>query len=107
MAATRKSPKRSAKKKSQSKQKSSKKKSAKAAGSKARSAKKTARSRATALERRARKGLGVAREGFDSVLEAGGKTWRTLKKTTSQMVEGVKDTLAGDAETPRRPPRAR
>jgi hypothetical protein len=66
--------------------------------------KKTRRSRTTALQRGARKGLGAARDGFDSVLEAGGKTWRSLKNTTTLMMEGVKESLTGDAETetPRR-----
>jgi hypothetical protein len=98
MAATRKSAKRSAgKKKPQSRQKHSKK-TAKALRSEARAAKKPVRSKPTALQRRARQ---LARDGFDSVLEAGGKTWRTLKKTTTQMVEDVRDTFAGESKTPR------
>ena len=47
----------------------------------------------------------AARDGFDSVLEAGGKTWRTLKNTTTRMVEGVKETLAGEPETRTKRPR--
>lgn len=43
----------------------------------------------------ARKGLKAARRGLSRVMKAGGKTWRTLKATTTQVVEGVKDTLAG------------
>jgi hypothetical protein len=69
--------------------------------------KKAARGRASTLERRARKSLGVARDGFDSVLEAGGKTWRTLKNTTALMVEGVKETLSGEPEAEARPRRRR
>jgi hypothetical protein len=95
MAATKKSAKRSAgKKSSPTKKKGTKRK-------------KAARGRATALKRRARKGLGAARDGFDSVLEAGGKTWRTLKNTTALMVEGVKETLSSEPETGARPRRRR
>jgi hypothetical protein len=102
MAATRKTPKRSAsKKRPNAKKKGSSKTSAKSARTKT---KKGGRGKTTALQRRARKGLGAARDGFDSVLEAGGKTWRTLKKTTTLMVEGMKESLSGDTETetPRR-----
>ncbi len=102
MAATRKSPKRSAsKKRPTAKKKGSTKTSAKSARTKT---KKAGRGKTTALQRRARKGLGAARDGFDSVLEAGGKTWRSLKNTTALMMEGVKESLTGDAETetPRR-----
>jgi hypothetical protein len=104
MAATKKSAKRSAgKKRAPAKKKGSARTSAKTPRSKT---KKGGRSKTTALQRRARKGLGAAREGFDSVLEAGGKTWRTLKNTTALMMEGVKETIAGEPESePRRPRR--
>jgi hypothetical protein len=103
MAATRKSAKRSAsKKRSTAKKKGSAKTSAKS--TRARTTK-AGRGKTTTLKRRAKKGLGAAREGFDSVLEAGGKTWRTLKNTTAQMVEGVKETLAREPETGGRRPR--
>ncbi len=93
MAATKKSAKRSgAKKGSAAKRQSAKKKPAKKSSSK-RGAKKGARPSATQLKRQARKGLKAARGGLDTVLKAGGKTWRTLKSTTAQVVEGVKDTL--------------
>jgi hypothetical protein len=96
MAATRKSSKRSAgKKRLTATKKGSTKKSAKSARTKT---KKAGRGTTTGLRRRARKGLTAARDGFDSVLEAGGKTWRTLKNTTAHMVEGVKESLASDAE---------
>ena len=96
MAATRKSAKKSAStKRTPAKKKRTGKASARSSRSKA---KKPGSSRTTALKRRARKGLGAARDGFDSVLEAGGKTWRSLKNTTALMVEGVKESLAGDAE---------
>lgn len=105
MAATRKSAKRSASKKHPPpKKKKTGKASAKSAPSKR---KKTGRSRTKSLQRSAQKGLGAAREGFDSVLEAGGKTWRTLKNTTALMVEGVKESLAGEPETGVRRPRRR
>ena len=102
MAATRKSASRSAsKKRLTAKKKGSTKTSAKSARTKT---KKTGRGKTTALRRRARKGLSAARDGFDSVLEAGGKTWRTLKNTTAHLVDGVKESLASDAagETRRR-----
>lgn len=105
MAATRKSAKRSAPKKSAAgKRPSSKKKAVRKSTSKRR-AKKTPASKATGLKRQARKGLKAARGGFDSVMQAGEKTWETLKSTTANvmegMVEGVKETFAGDP--PRRP----
>ncbi len=102
MAATRKSAKKSAsKKRAPAKKKVAGKASARSGRSKT---KKTGRQRTTGLQRSARKGLGAARDGFDSVLEAGGKTWRSLKNTTALMVEGVKESLTGDpeTETPRR-----
>jgi hypothetical protein len=44
-------------------------------------------------ERGARKSSGTSRAGLKAVRKAGEKTWKVLKKTTSQVVEGVKDTL--------------
>jgi hypothetical protein len=83
MAATKKSAKRSARKKGPAtKRQSAKKKKSKAAAPKA-----------SQLKRRARKGLKAARGGIDTVLQAGGKTWETLKSTTAQVVEGVKETF--------------
>ena len=104
MAATRKSAKRSAAKKSAAaKRPSSKKKAVRKSTSKRRT--KKSASKTTGLKRQARKGLKVARGGFDSVMQAGEKTWKGLKSTTTNVmegvVEGVKDTFAGD--TPRRP----
>jgi hypothetical protein len=101
MAATRKSAKRSAAKKSAAaKRPSSKKKAARKPAS-SRRTKKTGASKATGLKRQAKKGLKVARGGFDSVMQVGGKTWESLKSTTANVVEGVKETFAGDP--PRRP----
>ena len=97
MAATRKSAKRSATKKQ--------KQPARKSASKRRGKKSTA-PRATGLKRRAKKGLKAARGGLDSVLQAGGKTWKSLKSTTANvmegMVEGVKGTFAGDQREPSR-----
>jgi hypothetical protein len=105
MAAIRKSAKRRASKKHPpAKKKKTGKTSAKSSPSKR---KKPGRSRTKSLQRSARKGLGAARDGFDSVLEVGGKTWRTLKNTTALMVEGVKESLAGEAETGVKRPRRR
>jgi hypothetical protein len=75
MAATKKSAKRNAPKKGSAKRQSTKKKKSKAAAPKA-----------TQLKRQARKGLKAARGGI-------GKTWETLKSTTAQVVEGVKETF--------------
>jgi hypothetical protein len=50
-------------------------------------------SRATSLKRKARKGLRAARGGIDTVRQAGEKTWKALKSTTAQVVEGVKDRI--------------
>jgi hypothetical protein len=104
MAATKKSAKRSAtKKRPQAKRKASRKKSTRKVTSKGRP-KKTGAARAGSLQRQARKGLKAARGGLDNVLQAGGKTWKTLKTTTAEVVEGVRDTLAGEPKsTPKRP----
>ena len=105
MVATRNSAKRrAAKKRASAKRPSAKKKPARKSAPKRR-AKKTTASKATGLKRQARKGLKAARGGFDSVLQAGEKTWESLKTTTANVVEGVvegvKETFAGDP--PRRP----
>jgi hypothetical protein len=105
MAATRKSAKRNAAKKSAAaKRPSSKKKPARKSAPKRR-AKKTTASKTGGLKRQAKKGLKVARGGFDSVMQVGEKTWESLKTTTANVmegvVEGVKETFAGDP--PRRP----
>jgi hypothetical protein len=87
MAATRKSPKRAAAKKRPAAKRQSPKKKKKS---------KAAAPKATKLKRKARKGLKAARGGIDTVLQAGGKTWKTLKSTTAQVVEGVKETFVGE-----------
>lgn len=104
MAATKKSAKRSAGKKPPAGRKTG---ASKRPGRSPRTKSRKPRGKATALKRTARKGLGAARDGFDSVLEAGGKTWRRLKNTTAMVVEGVKETLAGEPETRAKRPRRR
>jgi len=47
---------------------------------------KSAGPKTTALKRRAKKGLKAARGGLDSVLQAGKKTWETLKTTTANVI---------------------
>ena len=103
MAATRKSAKRRApKKRSAAKRPASKKRPARKSGAKRR-AKKAAAPRTISLKRRAKRGLKAARGGLDSVLQAGEKTWETLRSTTVNVMEGVKETFAGDqGESPRR-----
>jgi hypothetical protein len=100
MAATRKSAKRSAaKKRAAAKRPSSKKKPSPKSATKRRAKKRTA-SKATGLKRRAKKGLKAARGGLDTMMHAGERTWESLKSTTSNVmggvVEGVKETFAGD-----------
>jgi hypothetical protein len=104
MAATRKSAKSSAaKKRAAAKRPSSKKQPGRKATSKRRGKKFTAL-KTTSLKRRAKKGLKAARGGLDSVLQAGEKTWETLKNTTTSVMEGVvdgvKETFAGDQREP-------
>jgi hypothetical protein len=101
MAATRKSAKRrAAKKRGAAKRPSSKKEPATRKSASKRRAKKSSASKAIGLKRHARKGLRAARGGLDTVLQAGEKTWETLKTTTASVmegvVEGVKETFAGD-----------
>ena len=96
MAATRKSAKRgAAKKRAAAKRPSSKKPPARKSTAKRRT-RKSAGTKASGLKRKARKGLKAARGGLNTVIRAGGKTWRSLKSTTAQVVEGVKGSLAGD-----------
>jgi hypothetical protein len=104
MAASRKSTQRKGSKKRSAKKKGIRKASPKSSRSRI---KKGGRSRTKSLQRTARKGMDAARDGFDSVLEASGKTWRTLKNTTALMVEGVKESLAGERETGVKQPRRR
>ena len=87
MAATKKSAKRSATKKRTS------------AKGRKKSAAKSSSKRASSTKAKARKRLKAARAGLGSMLQAGGKTWKTLKTKTARVVEDVKDTLA-DARRP-------
>ena len=80
MAARKKSAKRTAPKKKPARKAASKsqsRKSSKSAGSKPRS----------------RKASKTARGGLDTMRQVGEKTWETLKSTTAQVVEGVKETF--------------
>jgi hypothetical protein len=96
MAGPKKSAKRgAAKKRGAPKRKSAKKKAGGKRSSK-RGAGKTAALKGAKLRRQARKGLKAARGGLDTVLQAGEKTWKTLKSTTAQVVEGVKDTFVAE-----------
>jgi hypothetical protein len=76
MAATRKSAKRPSSKKQPARKSTSK-----------RRGKKSAAPKGAGLKRRARKGLKAARGGLKSVIQAGGKTWKTLKSTTANVME--------------------
>ena len=71
---------------------SARKKSARKASSKRGSKKSTARA---AGAKRAPKRSTAARAGLKTVRQVGEKTWKTLKSTTAQVVEGVKDTFGG------------
>jgi hypothetical protein len=71
-----------------------------AATSGAKSRKRTTRSKSTRkakasknlkLKKTASRGLRLAREGLQSVRQAGGKAWEAVKDTTTQMVENVRD----------------
>jgi len=87
MAAAKKSAQRSAtKKRSPAKGRSKKK----------RPSSKKASGGATGLTRQAKKGIKAARGA-----------WKTFKTTTAQVVEGVKDTLAGDDRPASKRPRSR
>jgi hypothetical protein len=77
MASSRKSTKRATKKKRSSAKRSSSKKGT---------------TRKTGTKGRA-KALRAAKGGIKSVRQAGERTWETLKSTTAQVVEGVKDMI--------------
>jgi hypothetical protein len=51
------------------------------------------------------KALKAARAGLGSMLQAGEKTWKKLKSTTTEVVQDVKETWGGSA--PRTPKRRR
>jgi hypothetical protein len=94
MAATRKSAKRRTAKKTATGAKRAARK--RATGRKRSSTKSARRSRSgrvsvPKLKRKARRGLGMAKEGLDTVRKAGGKAWKTLKSTTTQIIDNVRD----------------
>jgi hypothetical protein len=78
------------KKRGSAKRSSAKKRPARKA-SKGRS--KTRASKSTSLKRKAKKGLRAAQGGINTVRQAGEKTWKALKSTTAQVVEGVRDRI--------------
>jgi hypothetical protein len=82
--------KRGSAKRSSAKRSSAKKRPARKA-SKGRS--KTRTSKSTSLKRKAKKGLRAAQGGIKTVRQAGEKTWKALKSTTAQVVEGVRDRI--------------
>jgi hypothetical protein len=82
MAATRKSTKRTAGKK---------KRPARKPASRGRTKSKVLKT--TTLKRKARKGLRAAKGGIETVKQAGERTWETLKSTTAQVVEGMRDRI--------------
>jgi hypothetical protein len=92
MAPTRKSAKRTTGKKRSGAKRSAKTRPARKAASKRRAKKVGARAvKKSNLKRKAKKGLRVAREGLDTVRQAGEKTWQVLKSTTTQVMDGVRD----------------
>jgi hypothetical protein len=93
--AKRSSAKRSSAKRSSAKRSSAKKGAARKSGTKRRG--KGVGSRTKALKRTARKGLRVAQDGIETVRQVGEKTWETLRSTTANVVEGVKDKLGDDS----------
>lgn len=71
------------------------KKSAKRSSAKKRASSKRGTKKATASKRRARKASKSSLPGIGAVRKVGRKTWKTLKSTTAQVVEGVKETFSG------------
>lgn len=73
------------------------KKSAKRSSAKKRPAAKSSRSKKSAAKAKAarRKPKKRATGGLGTVRQVGQKTWKTLKSTTAQVVEGVKETFGG------------
>jgi hypothetical protein len=53
---------------------------------------------ATAVQRKAKRGLEIAREGLETVKGVGGKTWGSVKSVTAGVVQGVKQRIAGVSE---------
>jgi hypothetical protein len=79
-----------ARKKSAKRTSAKKKKPARKAASKTGSRKSA---KATASKPRSRKASKTARGGLNTMRQVGEKTWETLKSTTAQVVEGVKETF--------------
>jgi hypothetical protein len=64
------------------------------AAKRSRSKKPAGKAKAAASKRRSRKASKPS-GGLDTVRQVGEKTWKTLKSTTAQVVEGVKETFGG------------
>ncbi len=101
MASTRKSTKRAGKKRSGAKRTTARKRSTRKTASRRRSKVTKRGARKPTLKRRATKGLKVAREGLDTVRQAGERTWEVLKSTTSQVVDGVRERFGEDSAADR------
>lgn len=91
MAARKKSAKRTSTKKRPAARSSRSKKPARKAAPKSGSKKSAAK--AAGSKPRSRKASKTARGGLDTMRQVGEKTWETLKSTTAQVVEGVKETF--------------
>ena len=83
-----------ARKKSTKRSSAKKRPAAKSSRAKSARSKKSA-GKARASKRRARKTSTSTIAGFDTVLQVGERTWKTLKNTTAKAVEGVKETFGG------------
>jgi hypothetical protein len=94
MAATRKSAKgRTGKKKATATKRAAPKRAASRKRSPTKKASRSGRVRAAGpkLKRTARRGLGKAKEGLDTVREVGGKAWQVLRTTTTQIMDNMRD----------------
>jgi hypothetical protein len=94
MAATRKSAKRrTGKRKATGSKRAAPKRASGRKRASTKSAKRSRRVRVSApkLKRKARRGLKVAKEGLDTVRAAGGKAWQTLRATTTQIIDNVRE----------------
>jgi hypothetical protein len=65
------------------------------ARSQAKGGRKSSAKKASSSKKRAKR-AGTAKGTIDSVRVAGEKTWKALKSTTAQMVEGVKETFGSE-----------
>jgi hypothetical protein len=94
MAATRKSAKRrTGKKKATGAKRATPKRATGRKRSSTKSASRSRRARISVpkLKRKARRGLGMAKEGLDTVREVGGKAWQSIRATTTHIIDNVRD----------------